>query len=72
MRVRELAVAAVLGGAVGATLLLLTPSGTFERIAPWLIGIASLAILVRPRVRAAERAGAHGATGPGLGARGCS
>ena len=66
VRVRELAIAAVLGGAVGATLLLLTPSGTFERIAPWLIGIASLAILVRPRVRAAERAGAHGAAGPGL------
>ena len=39
----------MLGGAVGATLLLLTPSGTFERIAPWLIGVASLAILVRPR-----------------------
>ena len=35
---RALAVAAVLGGAVGATLLLLTPSATFERIAPWLIG----------------------------------
>src|SRR5215208_5852827 len=42
LRVRELAVAAGLGGAAGAGLLLLTPSGTFERIAPWLIGIASL------------------------------
>ena len=49
-RLRPLAVAAVLGGATGATLLLLTPSDTFERIAPWLIGVASLAILVRPRV----------------------
>ena len=67
VRVRELAIAAVLGGAVGATLLLLTPSGTFERIAPWLIGAASLTILVRPRVRAAERrAGAHDSAGPGL------
>jgi uncharacterized membrane protein YfcA len=62
-RVRQLAIAAVLGGAVGATLLLLTPSGTFELIAPWLIGVASLAILVRPRVGAAERAGAHGGAG---------
>ena len=52
---RELAIAAVLGGAVGATLLLLTPAATFERLAPWLIAVASLTILVRPRVRAAER-----------------
>jgi len=66
-RVRQLAIAAVLGGAVGATLLLLTPSGTFERIAPWLIGVSSLAILVRPRVRAAERdAEGHDRAGPGL------
>jgi uncharacterized membrane protein YfcA len=48
-RLRPLGVAALGGGAVGATLLLLTPSDTFERIAPWLIGAASLAILVRPR-----------------------
>ena len=49
-RVRPLAVAAVAGGAVGATLLLLTPSDTFEKLAPWLIAGASLAILVRPRL----------------------
>ena len=55
VRVRELAIVTVLGGAVGATLLLLTPADTFERLAPWLIGVASLTILVRPRVRAAER-----------------
>lgn len=67
VRVRELAVAAVLGGAAGATLLLLTPSGTFERIAPWLIGVASLTILVRPPVREPEqRTGAHDTAGPGL------
>jgi hypothetical protein len=53
-RVRVLALAAVAGGAVGAALLLLTPSETFERLAPWLIGTASLAILLRPRVRAAD------------------
>jgi uncharacterized protein len=53
-RVRTLAFAAVSGGAVGATLLLLTPSDTFEKLAPWLIGVASLAILLRPRVHAGE------------------
>ena len=67
VRVRELAIVALLGGAVGATLLLLTPAATFERLAPWLIGVASLTILVRPRVRAAERAAdAHGGAGAGL------
>jgi uncharacterized membrane protein YfcA len=62
-RFRELAVAAMLGGGVGAGLLLLTPSDTFERIAPWLIGVASLAILVRPRVHPEHR---RPGTGPGL------
>jgi uncharacterized membrane protein YfcA len=67
VRVRELAIVTVLGGAVGATLLLLTPADTFERLAPWLIGVASLTILVRPRVRAAERgADARGGAGAGL------
>ena len=66
MRVRELAIAAVLGGSAGAGLLLLTPSDTFERIAPWLIGVASLTILIRPRVRAAARGDGHIAAGPGL------
>ena len=41
--VKPLAAAAVAGGAVGATLLLLTPSETFEKLAPWLIGLAWLA-----------------------------
>ena len=62
-RLRPLAVAGALGGATGATLLLLTPSDTFERIAPWLIGVASLTILVRPRVHPEHR---HPGTGPGL------
>ncbi len=62
-RLRPLAAAGALGGATGATLLLLTPSDTFERIAPWLIGVASLTILVRPRVHPEHR---HPGTGPGL------
>ena len=47
-RLVPLAVAAMLGGTVGAALLLLTPSEAFERIVPWLIGGAALAILVQP------------------------
>jgi uncharacterized membrane protein YfcA len=62
-RLRPLGFAAVGGGAVGATLLLLTPSHTFERIAPWLIGVASLTILVRPRMHPEHR---HPGAGAGL------
>ncbi|GAA4195310.1 sulfite exporter TauE/SafE family protein [Streptosporangium oxazolinicum] len=37
------------GGAVGSALLLMTPSGTFEAIAPWLIVAASLLLVRAPR-----------------------
>ena len=50
-RVRRLGAAALLGGATGCALLLLTSEATFERIAPLLIAGASLAILTRPRPR---------------------
>jgi len=54
-RVRRLAMAAAAGGIAGAALLLITPAESFERIVPFLIGLASLAILVRRRlVEAAE------------------
>ena len=62
--VRRLAVAAVAGGAVGAGLLLLTSPEAFERIAPWLIAAASLAILLRQPQEGAHREGALG--GPAL------
>jgi len=57
-RLRPLLVAAVLGGATGGALLLLTPTEAFERIVPWLIAGASAAILVQrpPRELAAESA----------------
>jgi uncharacterized protein len=60
-RLVPMAVAAVLGGIVGAVLLLVTPSEAFERIVPWLIGGASLAIVVQrpPRELALEGALAH-------------
>jgi uncharacterized membrane protein YfcA len=44
-RLVPLAVAALLGGVTGAVLLLLTPSETFERLVPLLIGGAATAIL---------------------------
>jgi uncharacterized membrane protein YfcA len=46
-RLLPLGLAAVLGGVAGAVLLLMTPSGAFERIVPWLIAGASAAILVQ-------------------------
>lgn len=58
-RVRRLGAAALLGGATGCGLLLLTSETTFERIAPLLIAGASLAILARPRPRPQPASG-HG------------
>jgi uncharacterized membrane protein YfcA len=46
-RTKRLAVVALIGGIVGGGALLATPSGSFARIVPWLIGLASLGILVR-------------------------
>ena len=45
-RLLRLAGAAALGGAAGAALLLSTPSSAFERIVPWLIAGAAIALLV--------------------------
>ena len=61
----RLGLAAVAGGAAGAALLLVTSPETFERIAPWLIGGASLAILLRQRIEH-EVAGASHRAGPWL------
>ena len=60
-RLLPLAGAAVLGGAAGAALLLSSPSGAFERIVPFLIAVASVAIRIQrpPRELAAEGAAAH-------------
>jgi uncharacterized membrane protein YfcA len=60
-RLLRLAAGALLGGAAGAALLLLTPSGAFERIVPWLIAGASIALLLQrpPRQLAEEGARAH-------------
>lgn len=52
---RGLVLISLLGGAVGALLLLVTSSASFRLIVPWLVAAASLAVLVtRPVVPAAQ------------------
>ncbi|WP_310741218.1 sulfite exporter TauE/SafE family protein [Microbispora sp. H10670] len=46
--VGRLGLFAALGGAAGAGLLLVTPARMFEMVAPWLVGGASLLLLLRP------------------------
>jgi len=77
-RVRRLGTIAALGGGAGAALLLVTPSQTFVRLAPILIGAASLALLPPSRQdRAARRGAGPDRDGRGRGAgpdrdgRGC-
>ncbi len=50
-RVRRLAVTCAAGGLAGGVLLLVSSPTTFARVVPWLIGGASVAIVVRPRPR---------------------
>lgn len=50
-RLARLVPVAMLGGALGAALLLLTPPGVFARVVPWLVGLASVLVLLRPRPR---------------------
>jgi uncharacterized protein len=64
-RLVPLAAAGLLGGVTGAVLLLLTPSGAFERIVPFLIGGAALAILVsKPPAELAIEGALHHAGHP--------
>jgi uncharacterized membrane protein YfcA len=53
-RLLRLGGVAVLGGVIGGLLLLMTPPGAFQLMVPWLIGFASMAILVQPRPRAVQ------------------
>jgi uncharacterized membrane protein YfcA len=48
----RLTLAAAVGGLAGGALLLVTPQGAFTLAVPWLIGLASVAILLRPPARA--------------------
>ncbi len=51
-RVLRLLPLTILGGAIGAGLVLVTPSDAFALIVPFLVGGASVLLLVRPRVDA--------------------
>ena len=64
--VRRLAVVPLVGGAVGAGLLLLTPPGVFELVVPVLVAGASVVLLLQPRIRAAAAAAASHRTGPAM------
>ncbi|MBP2368243.1 sulfite exporter TauE/SafE family protein [Pseudonocardia parietis] len=56
-QVRRWVVPALLGGATGAGLLLVTPEGGFERIVPFLVAAAAVLLLVPPRPAATRRPG---------------
>lgn len=62
-RVTALAPIAAVGGLIGAALLLSTPAEGFEKLVPWLLGVASLTILIPrrppPDSAAAERQAAR-------------
>lgn len=49
--IRALAPVALVGGAVGAALLLVLPPRWFELVAPALVGAASLLLVLQPRLR---------------------
>jgi uncharacterized protein len=63
-RVRRLGAVAMLGGAAGAAVLLLTPPGAFEYVAPVLIGGSSLALLLQPVIRRPRTGGQSAGPGP--------
>ncbi|MER7911620.1 sulfite exporter TauE/SafE family protein [Streptomyces sp. NPDC096068] len=72
-RVLRLGAVALVGGLVGAILLLALPSDAFDAIVPVLIGLALVLVLLQPRIAAAvkrrrERTGseAHPDGGPAL------
>jgi uncharacterized protein len=49
---RRWSVVAAVGGAAGSVLLLVTPSGVFDRVVPFLVAVGSLALLLQPRIAA--------------------
>jgi len=65
-RVLVLGAAGVVGGALGGALLLATPAESFERAVPVLIGLASIAILVRRKLVDEAQPQVPHRAGPGL------
>jgi uncharacterized protein len=62
-RLRRLGPVAAVGGGAGAALLLVTPADTFERVAPVLIGLASLTLMLPRPARRAGGAGGRAGNG---------
>lgn len=62
-RVLPLSLAAIAGSAAGCALLLLTPSGAFDAVVPFLVLLASLLLAGQPRIR--QRSPHPTAGGPG-------
>lgn len=62
-QIRRFGPLAAAGGASGAGLLLVTPPGGFERVVPFLVGGASILLLLQPRIKTAAAEGSH-RTGP--------
>jgi uncharacterized protein len=58
-RIVRLGVVAVAGGITGGLLLLATPSSSFARIVPVLIGVASLGVLLRREIAPTPHAEVH-------------
>jgi uncharacterized membrane protein YfcA len=50
-RVLRLGVITAVGGVAGAAVLLVTPAGTFTVVVPVFIGLASMILLIQPRIR---------------------
>ncbi|PXY24264.1 sulfite exporter TauE/SafE family protein [Prauserella flavalba] len=63
-RLLRLGLMAVLGGSLGAVLLLTTPASTFELIVPWLIALGSALLLFRDRLREAADGRSRTRRGP--------
>lgn len=66
-RIRSFGVLTVLGGVLGATLLLATPSEGFQKVVPFLIGGSALLVLARPRIQAMVAARRAVPAAPGAG-----
>jgi len=59
---RRWSVVAVVGGALGSVLLLVTPPGVFSRVVPFLVAAGALALLLQPKIAARpSRQPAHAA-----------
>jgi uncharacterized membrane protein YfcA len=68
-RFRTLAPAAVVGGIVGALLLLVTPATTFRAVVPYLVLLSAVLLAVQPMLSRALGTDPHGAEGVSWGAR---